>query len=320
MVLHHLIRVEDIAADLAPEGDVLLFAADLIELLLLLLQPAVVQPRPQHLHGRIAVAVLRTLVLARHDDAGRQVRDADGRVGDVHVLPSGAAGPIGVDPQILVVDIHVDFVRQVRPDEDRGKRGVAARGLIERRDPDQPVHPCFREEQAVRVIARHGNRCALDTRLVSGLEIDDLAREPAALRPPEVDAQQHLGPILRLGAAGAWMHGEDGVGMVVRAAEHLLGLGCLNLDGKIVEPVRQIVNDRLALAGPLDQDIEVVVAPLQRLRKLAVLLEPATAAEYALRALGVVPEVGRGRGLLQPRDFVSRAGCVKDSSANRPPA
>ena len=64
--------------------------------------------------------------------------------------------------------------------------------------------------------------------LFAGLVVEHLALEAAALRPLEVHAQQHLGPVLRLGAAGARVDGHDGVGAVVLAAEHLLDLGGLD--------------------------------------------------------------------------------------------
>jgi hypothetical protein len=40
--------------------------------------------------------------------------DADGRIGLVDMLAAGAAGPVGVDAQILVVDFHLDIVVQLR--------------------------------------------------------------------------------------------------------------------------------------------------------------------------------------------------------------
>ena len=55
--------------------------------------------------------MLRSLVLALHDNAGRQVSDADRRVGLVDMLATGAARPVGVDAQILLVDVDVDGVR-----------------------------------------------------------------------------------------------------------------------------------------------------------------------------------------------------------------
>ena len=41
---------------------------------------------------------------------GREVRDADRGIGDVDVLAAGAARPVGVDAQVLVVDLDVDVL------------------------------------------------------------------------------------------------------------------------------------------------------------------------------------------------------------------
>ena len=46
------------------------------------------QPGAQDLERLGLVLVLRFLVLAAHDEAGRQVRDPDGRVGRVDALPA----------------------------------------------------------------------------------------------------------------------------------------------------------------------------------------------------------------------------------------
>jgi len=46
-----------------------------------------------------------------------------------------------------------------------------------------------------------------------------------ALRPAQVHAQEHLGPIAGVGAPGAGVDGNDGVGGVVLAAEHATQLG-----------------------------------------------------------------------------------------------
>ena len=79
---------------------------------------------------------------------------------------------------------------------------------------------------------------------VAGLHVDDLALEAAALGPAEIHAQEHLGPVLRLGAAGAGMDGDDGVLAVVLAAEHLLGLAGLDFGAQLVEPAREVFGDR----------------------------------------------------------------------------
>ncbi len=77
VILHQLVRSQDVGADLAPPGDLLLLPAEPIQLLFLLLPGPLVQAGPQHLHGHGPVLVLGALVLARDHDPGRQVGDAD---------------------------------------------------------------------------------------------------------------------------------------------------------------------------------------------------------------------------------------------------
>src|SRR2546422_2586652 len=167
VVLHHLIWMQDVAPDLAAEGDVFFRAADLIELCLVLFRLEVVEPRFQHLHRRVTVPMLRSLVLARHDDAGGKVRDADGGVGNVDVLPSGATRPVRVDAEILLFDLDVDVFRQLGPDVHRRERRVAPRGLIERRDADEPANTGLRGKQTVGVITGNDERRAFQAGFVA---------------------------------------------------------------------------------------------------------------------------------------------------------
>src|SRR5690606_63315 len=85
-VFDHAVRLQHVAADLAAEVDVLRLAADRRELRFALLPLEVEQLRLEHLHRTLAVLVLAALVLAGHDDAGREVRDAHRGVGLVDVL------------------------------------------------------------------------------------------------------------------------------------------------------------------------------------------------------------------------------------------
>jgi len=52
--------------------------------------------------------VLGLLVLDRHDEAGRQVRDADRTVRGVDRLPTGPARAEGVDTDLGVLDLDFD--------------------------------------------------------------------------------------------------------------------------------------------------------------------------------------------------------------------
>ena len=77
-VLHQLIGLQHVGADLVAPADVRLGGGRGLRLLLALLQLRLVKPRFEHRPGGGAVLVLRALVLAGHDDVGRNVGDAHG--------------------------------------------------------------------------------------------------------------------------------------------------------------------------------------------------------------------------------------------------
>ena len=116
-------------------------------------------------------------------------------------------------------DVDLDAVVDHRKDRDRRKRGVPARVGIERRDPHQPVHAGFGLQPAIGVVARDLDGGGLDAGFFAlGLfQIFDL--EAVLLGPARVHAQQHRGPVLAFGAAGAGVDFEIGVEAVGFAAE-----------------------------------------------------------------------------------------------------
>ena len=140
------------------------------------------------------------------------------------------------------------------------------RRLIEGRDAHQPVHADFGGQQTERVLADDDERRALEARFVAGLIVDQLALEAAALRPSQVHPEQHLGPVLRLGAAGAGMNRDDRVLAIVLAAEHLLDLAGLHFLIERLERLRELRVHRLAGLRPLDEHAEVVALLLERQR------------------------------------------------------
>src|SRR5262249_47203512 len=94
-----------------------------------LLTLEVVEPGAQDRHGLGAVSVLRTILLHHDNDAGRDVGYAYRRFGLVDVLPAGAARAQGVNLQVIVVDVYVDFSR-LREHGDSGGRGVGSAGSL----------------------------------------------------------------------------------------------------------------------------------------------------------------------------------------------
>jgi hypothetical protein len=76
---------------------------------------------------------------------------------------------------------------------------------VERRDAHQPVHAVLALEPAIGVVALHLDGGRLDARLFAGSLFQVLDLVAVLLGPARVHAQQHVGPVLALGAAGAGM-------------------------------------------------------------------------------------------------------------------
>src|SRR3954467_10704230 len=188
-VFHKLIRVEDIAADLAPEAGRDDGSALFRHLLLPLLLEPLGEARTKDLHRRVLVRRLGALVLALDDDSRREVRDPHRRVGLVHVLAAGARGAVGVDPQVVVLEVEVDVVVEERRDDHLREARVPAVRLIERRETDEPVHAALGLQRSVRVLTAHGERRRLEPVLLPWARLDHVGLEAAPLGPAQVHAQ-----------------------------------------------------------------------------------------------------------------------------------
>src|ERR1043166_8592744 len=101
MVLHQLIRLQDVRADLVPEGGLGAAAAARPPFLLEALQAG-----DEQLHRGSLVLNLGPLALALHHDPRWPVPDPDGRRHLVHVLSARAARAEGLRLQVRLVDGH----------------------------------------------------------------------------------------------------------------------------------------------------------------------------------------------------------------------
>ena len=178
------------------------------------------QSRRQQGERPRAVLVLRALVLALDDDAARQVRDADRRVGLVDVLAARARRTIGVDAQVR--GIHRDVVDLV----EFGQHRHRTRGGV---DPSL----CLGGGHSL-----HAMRARLETQPRVGALADDAADHLAvaavlarilgdefdgpavALGVARVHAQKVAREDRRLVAAGTRTDLEEDVALIVRVLRH----------------------------------------------------------------------------------------------------
>ncbi len=254
---------------------------------------------------------------------GRDVGDAHGRVGLVHVLAARAGRAVGIDPQVLLVDLDLDLVGDHRPHVHLRERGVAARLGVERRDAHQAVDAALGAEEAVGVLALGDEGGGLEPRLLALGRLPHLDLEAAALGPAQVHAKEHLGPVLGVGPAGTRAHRHDGVARVVLTVEEagLLELGKAPLDRGELRV--ELGRDLLVLGGHLEQVVEVADVGLERAEALEALLRAGVLRRGLRRGLLVIPEARRLHLPLEPGYLrVERSGVKgspREGSAPRVP-
>src|SRR5579884_1885779 len=174
-VLHHLVRVQDVVADLRAPLVRHPVAAQLVQLRLLLLARALHELRAQDPHRDVAVLHLRALLLRGDDDPGRQMVDANRGLRLVDVLTAGAARLERLDLEIfrLDLDVGVAFLH-LGNDVDLGERRLPPPLVVERRDPHQPVDAALALEHPVRVLPANDEGDGAQAGLVARHLLDDV--------------------------------------------------------------------------------------------------------------------------------------------------
>ena len=165
--------------------------------------------RSASLAARICMALalfwcwLRSFWHGDHD-AGGQVGEAHRRVGLVDVLAAGARGAVGVDAQVLLVDVDLAGQRPRGTGTTSSEAKLVWRRCWESngRDPHQAVHAPLGGQQPVGVAAPDDEGGRQHPGLLALGDLVDLDVEAPPLGPALVHAQHHLGPVLGVGAAG----------------------------------------------------------------------------------------------------------------------
>ena len=117
-----------------------------------------------------------------------------------------------------IVDLVGQVLEERRHVQRREARLAAVLG-VERRHPDETVDSPLGGQQPVRVAPADDERRRQDAGFSAFGDLVDLDVESPPLRPAQVHAQHHLGPVLRVGPAGAGVDLRDGVALVVLAGE-----------------------------------------------------------------------------------------------------
>ena len=305
--------MQDVAADLRAEVDVLGLPLLARNLLLAGAFLAFDELRAQHRHRRRLVRGLRSLVLALHDDATRAVGDPHRGIRLVDVLAAGPAGPVGVDLEVIVVQLDLAVALDDGCDLDAGEARLATARGVERGDAHEPVDALLGAVEPVGVLAADAEGGGLDAGLLPRADLEQLDRESALLSPAHLHPQNHLRPVLGVGAAGAGVDRHERVTRVVGAGEQALLLErqqpCLDRFQLPLELAREV----RILFGQLDERLEVLDVGGDAAEGLESAGQARVFGAGLGRRLGVVPEPGLAHLCLERRDALGERCGVKDS-------
>ena len=148
------------------------------------------------------------------------MRNAHRRIGRIDVLPPRARRTVGIHPQVGRVDIDLDVVINLGGDKNRSKRGVTAPTAIKRRLSYEAMHPCLGAQPSEGVLPFKLHRRTLQAGHLTSRRLDQRRLEPLVFTPSQIHSQQHLSPILRLGASRAGLNIQISIILVRLAREH----------------------------------------------------------------------------------------------------
>ena len=124
-ILHHLVGVKDVAADLLPEVRACGSPFEFRFLLLVFRAFFLEELAPQHLHRVLAVLDLAAFALAADDRPRRDMGDAHRAFGLIHVLAARPPAAERVDPEFFGVDGDLPAVADFREDFDEREARLA---------------------------------------------------------------------------------------------------------------------------------------------------------------------------------------------------
>ena len=163
------------------------------------------------------------------------------------------------------------------------------------------------------------DRRALDARHLAGRFLEHVDGVAVPLAPAQIHAQQHLGPVLRLGAARARLDIEERIVRVHLAGEHAPELEHLELLGDAVDLADDVVERAriLLFARELMQLACLVERLLDAVQRRDDGFELGALAAQILRALRIGPDGGILELAVDFLEALALDVIVKDTSAAR---
>ena len=301
-------------------GNVALLTIEFLHFAALFVLLLLIQARLQRAHRSGLILYLRAVILTGHHDTTRHMRQAHSRFGSIDVLPPFATGSIDVGPNIGGIDFDIRIVLDFRNHIDRRKRGMASRIGIKRTDADQTVNPALCFGIAKRIRAGDPNSRCRDAHFFTRRNVEHFDAIARLLRPTRIHAQEHIGPIARLGAACARMYRQQRIAGVVWTTQKRRQLQGIELRLKALDSINHLLLIRLririarTLIHQLQHSCKVIKLASKSLGRIDRGLHAIRFADHFLRRFLVIPKTGFDHFGLQIANQFRLGISVKDTS------
>jgi hypothetical protein len=186
---------------------------------------------------------------------------------------------------------------------------------IEWRNAHQPMHTRLGCEVSIPILAEHTERHRFDAGFFTVLVIDHLRLEAVLLSPPQIHAHQHLGPVLRLRAAGSGMNVDDGIQPVVFTGQQNFRFDAIHECLEVFQLRREVVEHGLAFARKLHQGLDIIQLACYLTIEFDAFLEAGPLLIDFAGTFLIGPEIGFVDLLLQFIELALLSFSVKETSA-----
>ena len=155
------------------------------------------------------------------------------------------------------------------------------------------MHAVFGLEPAISIAALDLDRGRFDAGFFALRFFDEVDLEAAVLGPARLHTQQHSGPVLALGAAGAGMDFKIGIVVVSLAGKQRLKLAARNFPFELAQARFRFGDDALILLrlAELDQRNLIVEFLRNAGERGEIVVKRGTLLHHAASALRIVPQI-----------------------------
>ena len=189
------------------------------------------------------------------------------------------------------VQVRGVVVGDLGGDINRGKTGLSLAFGVERADPYQPVHSHLTLEVAIGPGTANGDRGILDSRDIVVLPVEQFDVVVVFTGPRGIHPQQHLRPVIGIGAAVAGVEREDRIQGVVGAREKRCQLQCLDERLKPLGLACQLCFERFVFCRQFGQGFDVAAHCQGFIERLEDRVDSLQLCNRGLSFFAVVPEI-----------------------------